>query len=132
MFSSFCHCLNCRRGSANSAVQIVGVAKPAFKVTKGADKLTKFYLTEGSFARHFCSICGSGIYHDPEKAPFLAFFPANLNSVRQKKPELPEWAKPTLHINFENAVIPDTYKGDGLPHFKDFPAPFGGSGEMIE
>ena len=36
--------------------------------------------------------------------------------------------RPTLHINYENAILPIR---DGLPKFKDLPAPFGGSDETM-
>lgn len=35
---------------------------------------------------------------------------------------------PGLHINYAETVLP---MKDGLPKFRDFPAEFGGSGEMI-
>ena len=35
---------------------------------------------------------------------------------------------PTVHVNYAETVLP---MRDGLPKFKDFPAEFGGSGEMI-
>jgi hypothetical protein len=33
-----------------------------------------------------------------------------------------------LHINYAETVLP---MRDGLPKFKDFPADFGGSGDMV-
>jgi hypothetical protein len=35
---------------------------------------------------------------------------------------------PTMHINYGETVLP---MRDGLPKFKDFPAEFGGSGDLI-
>jgi hypothetical protein len=35
---------------------------------------------------------------------------------------------PGVHVNYAETVLP---MRDGLPKFKDFPAPFGGSGELI-
>ena len=36
--------------------------------------------------------------------------------------------KPALHVNYAETVLP---MKDGLPKFKDFPEPFGGSGETM-
>ena len=35
---------------------------------------------------------------------------------------------PALHVNYAETVLP---MRDGLPKFKDFPADFGGPGEMV-
>ena len=37
--------------------------------------------------------------------------------------------KPTFHVNYENSIL---HIKDGLPKFKDFPEPLGGSGEMMD
>jgi hypothetical protein len=37
--------------------------------------------------------------------------------------------QPGLHVNYQETVLP---MKDGLPKFKDFPADFGGSGEMLK
>lgn len=37
--------------------------------------------------------------------------------------------KPTVHINYENSVLPIR---DGLPKLKDMPEEWGGSGEFLE
>jgi hypothetical protein len=36
---------------------------------------------------------------------------------------------PVAHLNYVNTIMP---MKDGLPKFKDFPADFGGSGEMVD
>ena len=36
--------------------------------------------------------------------------------------------KPTVHLNYEEPVLP---MKDGLPKLKDFPAAIGGSGETL-
>ena len=36
--------------------------------------------------------------------------------------------KPGVHVNYAETVLP---MRDGLPKLKDFPAEFGGSGEMV-
>jgi len=36
--------------------------------------------------------------------------------------------KPEVHVNYAQTVLP---MKDGLPKLKDFPAEFGGSGEVI-
>jgi hypothetical protein len=41
-------------------------------------------------------------------------------------PDLP--FKPSLHVNYENTVLP---MRDGLPKQKDFPAEMGGSGQLL-
>ena len=36
--------------------------------------------------------------------------------------------KPGIHVNYAESVLP---MKDGLPKMKDFPADFGGSGEVV-
>jgi hypothetical protein len=36
--------------------------------------------------------------------------------------------QPVIHVNYAEAVLPVR---DGLPKMKDFPAEFGGSGEIV-
>ena len=88
------------------------------EVTKGADNIGTFAKTTMS-ERQFCKVCGGHLMaaHPPLKMTdvFAATIP-DLAFV------------PQAHVNYSETVL---RMHDGLPKMKDFPAEFGGSGEMI-
>jgi hypothetical protein len=69
--------------------------------------------------RQYCRLCGGHLMtaHPP------------LNMVDVYAATLPTLAfAPQLHVNYAETVLPVR---DGLPKLKDFPAEFGGSGELM-
>lgn len=114
----YCHCRSCRSWSA-APVNGFSLWKPdAVRVVSGAEHLATFKKTPMS-ERQFCSKCGGHLMtsHPPlglvdvyaETIPSLSFIPG-------------------VHVNYAETVLPFR---DGLPKFRDFPAEFGGSGELI-
>ena len=77
-----------------------------------------FQKTETS-QRQFCRKCGGHLmtYHPP--LGLVDVYAATLPSLR---------FEPGLHVNYAETVLP---MKDGLPKMKDFPAEFGGSGEIL-
>ncbi|WP_062365209.1 GFA family protein [Variovorax paradoxus] len=111
----YCHCEDCRAvtGGAYAPLALF----PAGGVTvSGGDTATSTYRTT---PRTRCAHCGTLLFGEPPGmgvrgvSGFL--LPAEL-------------FKPAFHIHCQRAVAPVK---DGLPHFKDMPAAFGGCDEVI-
>jgi len=114
----YCHCSSCREWSAGPVNAFTLWPPDSVRVTKGAEHLSSFQKTETS-DRQFCKICGG---HVMTAHPTL-----NLTDVYAAI--LPGFKfEPAVHVNYGESVL--SIK-DGLPKFKDFPADFGGSGEML-
>lgn len=90
----------------------------AVEVTKGREHLATHHKTDLSH-RQYCRVCGGHLMaaHPPLK--MIDVFAATL-------PDLP--FAPQVHMNHAETVLP---MRDGLPKLKDFPAEFGGSGEVV-
>ena len=115
----YCHCASCRSWSAGP-VNAFTLWKPAaVKVTKGAEHIGKFMKTEVS-DRQFCTKCGGHIMTDHPPLGLTDVYAATIPGLK---------FEPGVHVNYAETVLP---MKDGLPKFKDFPADFGGSGEMAE
>jgi hypothetical protein len=113
----YCHCANCRRYST-APVSIFTLWKPEnVRITKGEQSLGKFKSSEMS-DRRYCTKCGGHVMIDH---PTLG-----LADIRVSLSGLV--FKPTVHLNYEEKVLPIK---DGLPKLKDFPAAIGGSGEAL-
>lgn len=114
----YCHCNSCRSWSA-SPVNGFTLWKPdAVKVTKGESEIASFAKTPAS-ERKFCRHCGGHLFSVHPGLGMVDVFAASL----------PELAfSPSVHLNYADTVLRIK---DGLPKLKDFPAPFGGSGEML-
>lgn len=112
----FCHCDDCQAVAGAAYLPIALYPKDAVKVTEG-NPLQWTYKTN---PRTRCANCGTVMYSEPAGAPFVGV-KANL---------LPDGVfKPSSHIMCQYAVRPVV---DDLPHFKGFPAAFGGSDEMMD
>jgi hypothetical protein len=114
----YCHCEACRRYSG-MPVNAFTLWKPDnVRVTKGEQFLGKFKSSEMS-ERWYCTKCGGNVLVEH----------ATLGLVDVPAGVLPTLAfKPTVHLNYEETVLPTK---DGLPKLKDFPAEIGGSGETL-
>ena len=114
----YCHCGACRKYSG-MPVNAFTLWKPDnVRVTKGQQSLGKFKSSEMS-DRRYCTKCGGNVMVDHPSLG-LVDVPAGI---------LPTFAfKPTVHLNYEDTVLP---MRDGLPKLRDFPKEIGGSGEAI-
>ena len=113
----YCHCDQCRRYSGAPIAGFTLWKAEDVKVTKGADLLGHYQSSEIS-DRRFCTKCGSHVMIDH---PTLG-----LTDIRA--PLSGVVFKPTVHLNYEEAVLPIK---DGLPKLRDFPKAIGGSGETL-
>jgi len=114
----YCHCENCRRYSTALVSAFTLWKQENVNVTKGAEFLGRFKSSAIS-ERRFCTKCGGHIMVDH---PTLGLIDVRLGALRNFA------FKPTVHLNYEETVLPIR---DGLPKLKDFPASIGGSGETV-
>ena len=115
----YCHCRSCRSWSGGP-VNAFTIWKPEnVQVTKGKENLATYHKTDVSH-RQFCRLCGGHLMTVHPPLGVIDVFSATL-------PDLP--FAPALHVNYQETVLP---MKDGLPKFKDFPAAFGGSDEMMK
>jgi hypothetical protein len=114
----YCHCRSCRWWSGGP-VNALTLWKPeAVQVTDGEEHVTTFQKTPFS-RRQYCAKCGG---HLMNRHPTLGLVDVYASMI-------PTLAfAPGVHINYAETVLP---MRDGLPKFKDVPAEFGGSGEMV-
>jgi hypothetical protein len=114
----YCHCESCRSWSAGPVNAFTLWSPEAVEVTKGAENIATFQKTDMS-QRQFCQLCGGHVMtaHPP------------LNMIDVYAATIPGLTfVPQVHVNYANTVLP---MRDGLPKLKDFPAEFGGSGELV-
>ena len=100
-----------RHGTARVAppVSFQAVGDPALKAETG----------HAEAGRYSCGVCNGSVGVYLFEAGLFDIFAGLVRDLT---------FTPTLHINYENAVLPIK---DGLPKFKDMPESAGGSGEMM-
>ena len=114
----YCHCRSCRSWSA-SPVNAFTLWKPeAVRVTSGAQHVAKFKKTAMS-ERQYCAKCGGHLMNNHPPLGLVDVYAATIPTLA---------FTPGVHVNYAETVLP---MRDGLPKLKDFPAEFGGSGEVI-
>jgi hypothetical protein len=114
----YCHCASCRSWSAGP-VNAFTLWKPEdVRIAKGNEHLATFEKTKLS-QRRYCTKCGGHLMTAHPPLGLVDVYAATL-------PDLP--FRPGVHVNYAETVLP---MRDGLPKLKDFPAEFGGSGEVV-
>ncbi len=114
----YCHCESCRSWSGGP-VNAFSLWKPgAVTVKRGAGEIRMFAKTAMS-ERQFCAKCGGHIMANHPPLGLVDVFAATIPTLN---------FQPGVHVNYQETVL---RMDDGLPKFKDFPAEFGGSGEMV-
>ncbi len=114
----YCHCRSCRSWSGGPVNAFSLWPPAAVQVTKGAEHVASFAKTAMSH-RKFCKLCGGHLMADHPSLQMTDVFAATL-------PDLP--FVPAVHVNYGETVL---RMHDGLPKLRDFPAEFGGSGEVV-
>jgi hypothetical protein len=111
----YCHCSSCRSWSAGP-VNAFTLWKPDnVKITKGADAIGHFAMSERS-DRQFCQRCGGHLMTHHPLWNLTDVFAATIPNLA---------FAPGVHVNYAETVLP---MKDGLPKLRDFPAELGGSG----
>jgi hypothetical protein len=114
----YCRCRSCRSWSGGPVNAFSLWPPDAVEVVKGAAHVATYKKTEMSH-RQYCTCCGG---HLMTRHPPLGMVDVYSSTL----PDLP--FQPQLHVNYAETVLP---MKDGLPKLKDFPAEFGGSGEVV-
>jgi hypothetical protein len=114
----YCHCRSCRSWSGGP-VNAFSLWKPEdVQITAGAENVSSFEKTKLS-QRQYCKKCGGHLMTNHPPLGLVDVFAATIPSLD---------FIPGVHVNYAETVLP---MRDGLPKLKDFPADFGGSGEII-
>ncbi len=114
----YCHCNSCRSWSGGP-VNAFSLWKPEdVRITSGAEHVATFAKTPMS-ERKYCNKCGGHLMANHPPLGLVDVFSATIPSLA---------FAPGVHVNYAETVLP---MKDGLPKLKDFPAEFGGSGEII-
>ena len=114
----YCHCRSCRSWSGGPVNAFSLWPPEAVRVTKGAEHVATYAKTPMSERQH-CRLCGGHLMARHPPLELVDVFAATI-------PDLP--FAPAVHVNYAETVLP---MHDGLPKLRDFPAEFGGSGEVM-
>jgi len=112
----YCHCTDCQRIAGAGCVPYSVYPEAAVTVTEG--KTMRWALKNNPRTR--CASCGTYLFGHPEGMGVHGISAYLLP---------PGTFKPQMHINCQDALVPVK---DDLPHFKGFPAGFGGSDEKVD
>lgn len=116
----YCHCNSCRRFTGSPVNAPVLWPRSSIRFTSGEDKIRRFAKSGAAQGGIYsCSDCNGLVGVHLAEADLFDIFAGLLTDFE---------FKPTVHINYENAVLPIR---DGLPKLKDMPEQWGGSGTFI-
>jgi hypothetical protein len=114
----YCHCRSCRSWSGGP-VNAFSLWKPdAVRISSGVENVATFQKTMLS-QRQYCRRCGGHLMTKHPPLGLVDVFVATIPTLA---------FIPGVHVNYAETVLPIR---DGLPKLKDFPAEFGGSGEVL-
>lgn len=114
----YCHCASCRSWSAGPVNAFTLWKTESVKVTKGAEHIATYNMTDRSF-RKWCTTCGGHLFTEHPLWGLTDVYAAILKDFP---------FQPGVHVNYGEAVLPVR---DGLPKMKDLPKDMGGSGETL-
>ncbi len=113
----YCHCRSCRSWSGGPVNAFSLWMPENVSVVAGGEHLATHQQTEFS-QRQFCDKCGGHVMANHPPLGLVDVFAATIPTLD---------FQPAVHVNYAETVL---RMRDGLPKLKDFPAEFGGSGEM--
>lgn len=112
----YCHCDDCQAVFGGAYVGLALYPTESVKIVEG----TPTAWTYKTNPRRLCKNCGTVVFTQPKDANFRG-----VNRTLLPKDSF----KPSCHIQCQHATLPVV---DDLPHFKGFPAAFGGSDETMD
>lgn len=112
---AYCHCDDCQ--AAHGAAYVATAAYPSQSVEIVKGELVPLVVKAAPRMR--CQNCGTFLFTEVEAAGLRS-----VNAALLPKGQF----KPQFHLQCQHAVLPVM---DDLPHFKGFPAAFGGSDELV-
>jgi hypothetical protein len=115
LFSFYCHCDDCQ--AVHGAAYIPGALYryQQTRIVAGEPVIFRRRIT----ARGTCRVCGTRMFAEPPGEQIRTIIGTLLP---------PDTFHPTFHIQCQHARLPVR---DGLPHYKAFPARFGGSDDVV-
>ena len=118
LWAGHCHCESCRHWSAGPVNAFTLWEPDQVRIAKGQEHIRQYNHTENS-DRKWCAKCGGHLMTGHPGLKLIDVYAAVVPSVD---------FQPGIHVNYAETVLP---MKDGLPKMKDFPAEFGGSGEVV-
>jgi hypothetical protein len=112
----YCHCSDCQAMHGAAYIPVSMYKADAVKITKGNVGAWALKTTP----RSTCKECGTRVFADVQGIGVRGVSATLLPKGK---------FKPTFHIQCQDAVLPVK---DALPHFKSFPASFGGSDDLVD
>ena len=108
-----CHCRDCQQASGSAFVSLLGVPKPALKITGDV----KYYDVKGdsgkTVSRGFCPNCGSRLFGRAAIAPdLMVIYTGSLDDS--------SWYKPTMDI-YTASAQPWDHMNPSLQKFPKMP-----------
>lgn len=113
----YCHCRSCRSWSAGPVNAFTLWSPESVEVVRGAEHVDTFAKTALSH-RKFCRLCGGHLMTDHPPLGMIDVYAATIPTLN---------FAPQVHVNYAETVLP---MRDGLPKLRDFPAEFGGTGQV--
>jgi len=114
----YCHCRSCRSWSGGPVNAFTLWQPEAVRITGGAEHVATFRKSELS-QRKYCRKCGGHLMTGHPPLGLVDVFAATIPTLA---------FVPGIHVNYAETVL---LIRDGLPKLRDFPADFGGSGEIV-
>lgn len=114
----YCHCADCAAWAAAPVNAFTLWPTDSVRVTKGEAQIGSFSKTENS-NRKYCTSCGGHLMTDHPGMKLVDVYASVLKGFPYE---------PSVHVHYESKSVS---MADGLPKFKDLPAEFGGSGDML-
>ncbi len=111
----YCHCEDCQKVHSATAIPVVMFSAGDVK-TSGDTSIYTLRETP----RTSCTKCGTRLFAEPPGMGMRGVVAGILP---------PGTFKPAFHIQCQHAAVPVK---DGLPHFKGYPAAFGGSDDVVD
>lgn len=112
----WCHCDDCQRAHGAAYVPRAIYQRDAVSIVAGG---TRSWVNK-VWAMVICAVCGSHLYSEQDASPFRGVnagnFPAGAFA-------------PQMHLHCDYAVAAVI---DGLPHYRNIPAEYGGSGDRVD
>ncbi len=115
-----CHCSQCRRAQGTPFATNLPVARSAFALLAGADRLTRYESSPGKW-RVFCKRCGAPVYSERSANPAVLRLRAGLLDEplasrvglhQQVASACAWWPAPGEPLRAEDLAVP---RHDGMP-----------------
>jgi hypothetical protein len=105
-----CHCHTCRKASASAYTSTARVARSAFRLISGEDRLTAYESTPGKLRRH-CSVCGTEVLAEWVDQPHVILRVATLDDNPGASPVVHIWTSHDAPWLIDIGVVPRLPEG---------------------